>query len=56
MLLPTMEDAVFQERSSKGYALMALGSGGLKVVLALLTEVITFHVRVAIIKIRVPGF
>ena len=56
MLLPTIKNAVIQEQSSKRYALMALGSSGLKVVLALLTEVVTFYVQVAIIKITVPGF
>ncbi len=55
MLLPAMEDAVFQERRCKRYAFVALGLGGLKVILALLTKMIAFHVRVAIIEIRVPG-
>ncbi len=55
MLLPAMENAVLQEERRKRYAFVALGPGGLKVNLALLTKMIAFHVRVAIIEIRVPG-
>ena len=55
MLLLTMEDTTFQKQSSKGHAFMAFGSDDLKVVFALLIEVVVFHVQVAIIKIRVWG-
>ncbi len=55
MLLPAMEDAVLQEGRRKRYAFVALGSVGLKVIFALLTKIIAFQVRVAIMEIRVPG-
>ena len=35
---------------------MALGSGNLKIVFALLTEVITLNIQIIIVKIEVPGF
>ena len=54
MLLPALEDAVFQEERRKRYAFVAFGPVGLKVILALLTKMIAFHVRVAIMEIRVP--
>lgn len=55
MLLPAIEDAVLQEGRRKRYAFMALGPGGLEMVFALLTKIIAFHVRIAIIEVRVPG-
>lgn len=51
-----MENTVFQKQNSKKYALMAFGSGGLKMVFTLLTEFIIFYVQVIIIKIRISGF
>ncbi len=55
MLLPAIEDAVFQEGRRKRYAFVAPGHGGLKVILTLMTKMIAFYMRVAIIEIRVPG-
>ena len=56
ILLPAMGDGVLQERRRKWYVFVALGPSGLKIILALLTKIIAFHVRVAIMEIRVPGF
>ena len=50
-----MEDAVLQEKRRKRFVFVALGPSGLKVILVLLTKMIAFHVRVAIIEIRVSG-
>lgn len=55
ILLPAGKDAVFQKQSRKRYALMAFGSGSLKVIFELLTEVVIFYVQVAIIEIRLLG-
>ena len=53
--MPAMENAVLQERRRKRYAFVALGPVCLKVILELLTKIIAFYVRVAIIEIRDLG-
>ena len=55
VLLPATEKAVLQKGRRERYAFVALGSSGLEMVFALLTEVIAFHVRIAIIEIWVPS-
>ena len=52
VLLPTEVDAIMQERCYKENAVKAFGSGSGKVILTLLTEVITFHVGLTTIDIR----
>ena len=47
---------IFQKPYSKKYALMALTSGKLKMVFALLTKVIALHIQMIIIEIGVPRF
>lgn len=53
ILLLTIEDTIFQKNCRKKYAFMCLRVGGLKVILALLTKIVVFFVRNAIIKVRV---
>lgn len=45
---------ILQEQSSKVYLLRVFGSGHSKIVLTLLNKLVTFHVRLIIIQIRVP--
>ena len=52
VLLPTKVDAVTQKRYCKGNAIGLFGSGGGKVILALLAEIIAFHVELTIIDVR----
>ena len=52
ILLPTKTNAVTQKRDRKKNAVKALGSGGGKMILTLLAEVVTFHVRLTTIYIR----
>lgn len=47
---------IFEELYSKRYVFVPLRSNNLKMVLALLIEVIVFYVQVTIVKIGVPGF
>ena len=51
MLMPLIENAVFQKDRHKRYLFVAFGPGGLKMVFALLTEIIAFHMQIAIIEI-----
>ena len=55
VLLPAIENTVFQKGHRKRYAFVALSPTGLEMVFALLTEIITFHVQIAIIEIWVPS-
>ena len=48
MQLPLIKDAVFQESYSKKHVFMTQGSGNQKIVLALLTEIVAFHMQIAI--------
>ena len=52
VLLPTEVDAVTQEGCCKRNTVAALGPGGGKVILTLLTEVIAFHVGLTTIYVR----
>ena len=52
VLLPTEVDTVLKERCCKGNAVGTLGPGGGKVILTLLTEVITFHMGLTTIDVR----
>ena len=52
VLLPMEVDAVTQEECNKRNAVGALGSGGGKVVLTMLAEVIAFYVRLTMIDVR----
>ena len=52
VLLPTEVDAVTQERCCKKNAIEALSSGGSKVILALMVEVIAFHVGLTTIDVK----
>lgn len=54
ILLPVMENVVFEKSGRKKYALLSFLSHGFKVFLAFLTIIVGFHIRVTIIKIRVP--
>ncbi len=56
MLLSPIENAVLQETRSKRYALVPLGSGCFEMILALLTEVVTLHMRVTIVQVGIPKF
>ena len=52
ILLPTKVDAVPKEGCCKGNAVGAFSSGGGKVILTLLTEVIAFHVGLTTIDVK----
>ena len=52
VLLPTEVDTVPKEGCCKGNAVGAFGSGGGKVILTLLTEVIAFYVGLTTIDVR----
>ena len=52
VLLPTEVDAMTHERCCKTNAVGVFGSGGGKVVLTLLAEVIVFHVGLTTIDVR----
>ena len=52
VLLPTEVDAVPKEGCCKRNAVGTFGSGGGKVILTLLTEVIAFHVGLTTINVR----
>ena len=52
VLLPTEVDAVTWEEYCKVNTIRAFGFGGGKVILTLLAEVITFHVRLIMIDVR----
>ena len=52
VLLLTEVDAVTQERCCKENTIGALGPGGGKMILTLLTEVIAFHVGLTTIDVR----
>lgn len=54
VLLPAEVHPITKEQGCKRYALVALGSSSLEMVLALLTEVVAFHVRVPIVQVRLP--
>ena len=56
VLLPTEVDMVMQKRCCKRNAIEALGSGGGKVVLTLLAEVIAFYVRLTTIDVKWSSF
>ena len=56
VFLPAIENVVLQKIRHKRYVFVALGANGLEIIFALLTEVIAFYVRIAIIEIRVPSF
>ena len=55
ILLPTIEDIIFQKQNIKRYALIIFGYSSLKIVFVLLTKVVIFYVQITIIKIRVLG-
>ena len=52
ILLSIEVDAVTQERCCKKNTVRAFGSGGGKVILTLLAEVIAFHVELTTIDVR----
>ena len=52
VLLPTEVDTVPKEACCKENAVGVFGSGGSKVILTLLTEVIAFHVGLTTIDVR----
>ena len=52
VLLPTEVDTVTQEEFCKENADEAFGSSGGKVILALLAEIIVFHVGLTIIDVK----
>ena len=52
ILLPTEVDTVIQEKSCKKNMVRALGSGGGKVILTLLTKVIIFYMELITIHIK----
>lgn len=56
MLLPSIENVMFQESFCKKYEFVALSPSSLKIVLTLLTNVITIHLQNAIIEVRVLDF
>ena len=56
VLLPAKKNPILEKKSCKRYALMALGPSCLKMVFALLTEVIAFYVQILIVQVRVLCF
>lgn len=56
LLLPAKENLVFEEKFRKQYAVIALASYCLKIVLILLTKVAAFFVQVSILYVRVLYF
>lgn len=53
ILLPPIENAVFQKSFCKKYVFVSLIFSTLKIVFALQTKLITFHVKIDIIEVRV---
>lgn len=43
VLLPIIEDTVFQKTYSKKYVFVSLSSSGFKIIFALLTKVVVFN-------------
>lgn len=55
ILLLTEIDPFSKEQGCKKYAFVALRTNCLEIVLALVTEIIAFHMQVFIIQVRVPS-
>lgn len=56
VLLPTIENMVFEKVRSRRYALVSLSFSCFKMVFGLLTKVVAFSIQVTIVKIWIPGF
>ena len=56
MLVPAKADPATKERSGKGCLIRPNGTGGDKMILTLLAEVVVFHVRFTIVEVRELGF
>ena len=56
ILLPTKVDIVSQKKGCKQNLVYSGGFAGGKIVFALLTEVITFHVRPTVVNVQSLGF
>lgn len=56
MLLPAKVDSIAKEQSCKRNALAIRGTGCMKIIFALLTKVLTFHVKATIIQVGILGF
>ena len=55
MLLLAEIESVAKEQSRKEYVLGACGTNRVEIILILLTEVITFHIRVPVAEVGVYG-
>ena len=55
VLLPVEVNPISEERGCEGDAFVARGSGRVKIILTLSTEIITLHVQAPIVKVGVPG-
>lgn len=53
LLLPTIQDLVFQEIDSKKYTFMSLSFSNFKMVFTLLIETVIFYIQVTIVKIGI---
>lgn len=56
MLLPIIQDTVFQEKSGKRYSLFTLGPSYFEIILKLPTEVVVFHFKIFRIEVLILGF
>ena len=56
ILLPPVEDSILQKLCSKKYTLMTLESSNLKMILALLADIIALYMQITIIVIGVLEF
>ena len=56
MLIPTKADPATKEKSGKKCLVRASGTGGSKMILTLLTEMVVFHVEFAMVEVWEPGF
>ena len=55
VLLPAEVNPISEERSRKGDAFVACGSGRVKMILTLSTKIIALYVRAFIVKVGVSG-
>lgn len=55
MLLPAKIDPILEKQSRKEDALVARSIGHIKIILALIIEVVAFHVGATIVQIGIPG-
>lgn len=56
MLVPAKSDPATKEKSGKGCLVKTSGTGGGKIILILLAEVVTLHMRFTMVEVRELGF